>query len=146
MNDYALGDALGRLLVVTLLTTGIAWIVVRVVKTTPPLTRKQFSLRILGLLIGVLVFIFVTIGSWLSWIAVLAGWILVPYWALGRLADMGETDRRKAVVANVPLIGLIFIVWLMCWKGTPPQPTTAPVAERTAEKGDGDIADLFGEG
>jgi uncharacterized membrane protein YhaH (DUF805 family) len=48
---------------------------------------------------------------------VLAAWYLVPYWASARLRDMGSRSKYWAVLTNVPVIGWLYTLYLLCAKG-----------------------------
>ena len=58
-------------------------------------------------------------------IYIAAIWILVPYWAVSRLRDMGNSRKYWAVLTAVPLIGVFYTLYLLVAAGdrrggTPP--------------------------
>lgn len=79
------------------------------------MNRKNYFLRILALFIaGFICNLLQGMPMVIAYVAlVLAGWTLVPYWAIARLNDMGAIGRYKALWTNVPIVGLFYQFYLM---------------------------------
>ena len=94
------------------------------------LARWPFFLRILSMfIIGVAMALMIdeendtALGVALVYIAAI--WILIPYWAVARLRDMGSYRKYWAVLTAVPVIGVFYTLYLLLARGddragTPP--------------------------
>ena len=55
----------------------------------------------------------------------LAGSYLIPYWATARLRDMRVRNKYWAILTMVPVIGVIYTIYLLCAKGAVDLPSEA---------------------
>ncbi len=83
------------------------------------LTRWLFFLRVIAVfIVGVAMAALIdeesdtALGVTMAYIA--AAWILIPYWAVERLRDMGITKKYWAVLTAVPVIGVFYTLYLLC--------------------------------
>jgi uncharacterized membrane protein YhaH (DUF805 family) len=84
--------------------------------------RLEFLVRLFGLCAFGILLAFVlrlrdeNIASAIMALYLLAGFYVIPYWATSRLRDMGTHNKYWAVLATIPLIGPIYLVYLLCAK------------------------------
>ena len=110
------------LLLMILAPVGIAALVVRQTNSTARMGRRDFAIRVLGLmLLAVLVASFLDglLGGLASLLIVIAAVVLEPYWAIERQNDMGVFQKYRAVLVMAPVVGLIYQIYLMV---APPAP------------------------
>ncbi len=101
---------------------GVATLVVRHSTGPAGLDRRDFAIRVLGLLLAAILAQFILPGAFglaLSALLTIGGVVMNPYWALGRLRDMGAQQKYRAILVAMPIFGLFFLIYLML---APPAP------------------------
>ncbi len=113
------------LVMLILAPVGVATLVVRHSTGPAAMDRRDFAIRVLGLLLAAILAQILLpgyIGLALSALLTIGGVVMNPYWALGRLRDMGTQQKYRAVLVALPIFGLFFLIYLML---APPAPGRA---------------------
>lgn len=120
--------------ILLLIPVGVAAVAVSFNRGASALSRKSFTIRVLGLFFALVViggFIGAATmpttegnGQPLNAVLGLAWMICIPYWAASRLRDMGQ-PKKRAIITGIPLVGLFYTIYLMIAARTPAAGATA---------------------
>jgi uncharacterized membrane protein YhaH (DUF805 family) len=106
----------------TLIPTVIGFISVYLTRNEHIVGRLKFLVRLFGLGAFGVALAFVlrlrdeNIASAIIALYLVAGCYLIAYWATSRLHDMGVRNRYWAVVTMIPIVGPIYLIYLLCAK------------------------------
>jgi hypothetical protein len=105
-----------------LIPTVIGFIAVYLTRNEQIVGRFEFLVRLFGLGAFGVALAFVlrlrdeNIASAIIALYLLAGCYLIVYWATSRLRDMGVRNKYWAVVTMIPIVGPIYLIYLLCAK------------------------------
>ncbi len=118
MSNFALIHWLIVLLLLLGIPIGIATVAVRSNTGNGVLSRRAFTLRVVGLIIaGLVVSTLVGDGNPIvSGGSTLVTLAFVPYWAVDRLRDMGDPKKNRAIITGVPCVGQFYVLYLMIYR------------------------------
>lgn len=101
---------------------GVAALVVRHSAGPAGLDRRDFAIRVLGLFLAAILAQILLPGDFgfaLSAPLALGSLVMNPYWAMGRLRDMGAQQKYRAILVAVPIFGPFFLIYLMLARPAP---------------------------
>jgi hypothetical protein len=106
---------------IALLPLLVAAIAARSNKGQSRMSRGGYTLRVVGMLIGVIVIAALIAKSVIPAVIWILATAFIAYWSVDRMRDAGETGRWKAILTGLPVIGLFFCLYLMFLPSEPAQ-------------------------
>ena len=105
-----------------LIPIAIGFLAVALTHSDQAIGRAEFFVRLFGLgTFGVALSFILrqrdeNIAAAIMLLYLLVACYLVPYWAISRLRDMGVRRKYLAVLTDVPVIGWLYTLYLLCAK------------------------------
>ncbi len=113
MESFALWHWLIVFALLVLLPLLIAAVAVRSNRGQGRMTRAGYTLRVIGMVVGVIVVASLVEKSIIPALVWILATAFIAYWSVDRMRDAGETGLVKAVLTGLPGIGLFFCLYLM---------------------------------
>jgi uncharacterized membrane protein YhaH (DUF805 family) len=114
-----------------LIPTAIGSVSVFLTRSKELIGRLEFLVRLFALCAFGVALAFIlrqrdeNIAAAIMVLYLLIGSYLIPYWATARLRDMRVRNKYWAVLTMVPVVGVIYTLYLLCAKGTIDLPSEA---------------------
>jgi hypothetical protein len=105
-----------------LIPIAVGFVSVSLTRSDKVIGRAEFLVRLFGLCAFGIALAFVlrrrdeNLGAAIMALYFLVMCYLIPYWTTSRLRDMGVRRKYWAVLTTVPVVGLIYILYLLCAK------------------------------